>query len=384
MKVNNTIEINGRLYNASTGEPIHDSATKSALKKLPSSRSVDGFQKVKRSADATTKTSRQSTAITVTNDTDLKHKPSATSFPHQSLPPARATANHIKRKAKHSTTLHRQAVNKPSIPAADTVAPQSPKPQQPARISQRLARAHDIEKSSAISHFTRSAATPTPAASTEPTQEQKVSVAPRQSDKTQLPPKHTTVPHATSKNTKERLINQAITAAVAQHHTEATKHPAPKKHRRHAHLTRYASTAALILLVGGYVAYLNVPSISMKVAAHRAGFAAALPGYRPAGYSLSGPIAYSPGQVTINFGSNTDSRRFSLKQQPTTWDSTALLENYVTKQTPNYLTYQDRGLTIYIFNGSSAAWVNGGKMYQLEGKNSQLDTDQLLKLATSV
>ncbi len=122
----------------------------------------------------------------------------------------------------------------------------------------------------------------------------------------------------------------------------------------------------------------------MKVAAHRAGFAAALPGYKPAGYSLSGPIAYSPGQVTINFGSNTDSRRFSLKQQPTTWDSTALLENYVTKQTPNYLTYQDRGLTIYIFNGSSAAWVNGGMMYQLEGKNSQLDTDQLLKLATSV
>jgi hypothetical protein len=122
----------------------------------------------------------------------------------------------------------------------------------------------------------------------------------------------------------------------------------------------------------------------MKVAANRAGFAATMPSYQPSGYSLSGPIAYSPGQVTVNFASNSDDRKFSLRQQPTTWDSDALLENYVTKQSDNYLTYQDQGLSIYIFDGTSAAWVNGQKMYIIDGSSSQLDTDQILKLATSI
>lgn len=144
-----------------------------------------------------------------------------------------------------------------------------------------------------------------------------------------------------------------------------------------------AGLAAIVLL--GYVTYLNVPSVSMKVASSRAGFSATLPSQTPAGYKMQGPIAYSPGQVVMKFGSNTDDRHFTVRQQPTSWDSEALKENFVAKESnAEPLTYNDRGLTIFLYNGGDAAWVDGGKFYSIKSENSQLDTNQVLDLATSM
>lgn len=59
-----------------------------------------------------------------------------------------------------------------------------------------------------------------------------------------------------------------------------------------------------------------------------------------------------------------------------------MLDNYVNKQTENYLTYQEQGLTIFSFD-NKAAWVNGGLLYSVEG-NAQLSSEQILRLATSL
>ena len=402
MKSNNTIEINGRLYDAKTGTPIKKDE-KPVLKATPeiakvrpvkstSRRSIDGFSAHPQSRP----TPKPKTAIKVAAAAPQLHQkpaePTKTTATVQkpslaSKKTARNTsATPIKRKPKHSTTLHRGTVKKPEFHSEASFTPQPTLEvshvSSPALMHADPSRAHRaeaIEKSSAIARFNRTK--PSAPASLKTIEQ------PQESENLPSAPKSTHTAVALPVSPKERLISKAMSNIAVEETTHHAKHKhhAAKRSRIHGrHITKYASTALVVLVLAGYVTYLNVPSLSMKVAAHRAGFAATLPGYKPSGYSLSGPIAYSPGEVTLNFRSTTDGRRFSLKQQPTTWDSTALLENYVTRKNQNYLTYQDRGLTIYIYDGSSASWVNAGKMYHLEGNNSQLDTDQLLKLATSV
>ncbi len=371
MKSTNTIEINGNLYDAKTGQPLkHKSAAQRTTTPTQTTQKfVDGFH----ASTQPRKIARKATAKHISVPR-AEVKQSAQQLQHT----LRHSAPKARTKPKQSVTLHRQAVKRPVISSdAPTQAAATPAVASTALTfskSSRDNRAQKITKSNAISRFAKKHEAPLPT-HVPPTQKQTLThhLAASHLVKAEV--------QTEDSSTKEQLIKQAVDKAVLE---QKSKKGTKKLKAAHNRTVRYASSAAVFLLLAGYVAYLNVPGISMKVAANRAGFAAALPGYTPGGYSLKTPITAAPGQVTLNFHANTDGRSFTLKQQPTTWDSTALLENFVTKKSPHYLTYQDRGLTIYIYDGSSAAWVNGGKMYSLEGSNSQLDTDQLLKLATSM
>lgn len=361
MKAKNSIEINGKVYDAHTGHLLFDkrqSSTSDTKHPVaahhPQSRghSIDG---VHPSRGSHTKKS-----------VTTHHQPT-TSTHHR-------TPNTFKRRVHHSTTLHRGAVQPPQlILTASEESAESTTPPIIQKVDpKRLKRAQHITKSSVISRFNNSVVS-------KPSTIHKKSVAdPHDTPVTHEP---STEPIA-AKSPAATHVHKAVVAAQSAHKSHSTHHT-HKTHSR-SKLFSYGASSLVVLLLAGYVAYLNIPSLSMKVAASRAGFAATIPNSRPAGYSLSGPVQASPGQVTINFGSNTDDRRFTLKQQPTTWDSQALLENYVTTKDKNYFTYQDRGLTVYVFNGSDAAWVNAGKFYTVEGKNAELDTDQILNLATSM
>ena len=152
----------------------------------------------------------------------------------------------------------------------------------------------------------------------------------------------------------------------------------------HSQRTLKIATASLsVLLLSGYVAYLNAPNISLRVAANRAGIEAELPDYTPSGFGLSGPVEYSQGQVVLNFATKSDQRNFQIKQEASPWDSESLRENAVANETSDYQTVERRGLTIYIFNESNATWVNQGIRYTLTG-NSQLSDDQITNIATSL
>jgi len=390
MKSNNIIELNGKLYDARTGSPLESKVNhkntphhtqKPAVKKQPSRtvKSIDGFSP-RRAGSA-------STIKPVLKPQVVEKKPAQVPAVRKSNVNRSANTS-IKRSVKRSSTLNRAVVKAPNFTTSTPVdTPQKPEETVSSGAlkhadSLRMDRAKHINKSGAISKF----GTSTPTLSK--TSEKKPSLTEHlQSTHAKLVEPAVSEPHQKNLLTKERLIKKAIDSAIASNPVQAANnktHVKTSKRSKSKSRAGFATTALAALVLVGYVAYLNVPSISIKVAAHRAGFAAQLPAYKPAGYSLKGPIAYSPGQVTLNFASNTDQRKFTLKQQPTTWDSTALLENFVTKKGSNYLTYQDSGLTIYILDGTSAAWVSGGKLYQVEGKNSQLDTDQLLRLATSV
>lgn len=384
MKLHNTVEINGKLYDATTGLPVGKEKSSPQVSK-PSvaknikrpGKSIDGFTAQSKSTAMSMKKPKSASPHNPSKIVTVASRNNSSTQNGGSTPASKPKAAHtpaqsIKMHTKRSTTLHRSAVKKPILTSEKKVSDKvNPKPS----THERFSHMQQVEKSSAISRFHQS----NPKNIAKPAS---INTAARDLSVKKSAPQ----PKSAEISTKETLIKRGLAHAALAHETSASSKTSKKRStKKHAfHITRYASTALVALLLVGYVAYLNVPSISMKVAAHRAGFAATLPGYKPSGYSFSGPISYSPGQVTINFNSNTDNRSFSLKQQPSTWDSSALLENYVTKQSPNYLTYQDQGLTIYIYNGSSASWVNGGKLYQIEGKNSQLDTEQLLNLATNI
>lgn len=386
MKSNNTISINGRLYDAKTGLPLQKSkdqisktpvvhAKKTTPKKLHQ-KTVDGFAVShkpinKRPVASKANPPKQTTtAISQSKPTPVDSAEPAVRKPH-------VTGSNLKRSVKHSVTLHRRSVIKPDLTQPDKHNTSVSSSAIKLSDNHRNSRINTVQRSSAISRFSR----PKPSnASVLQAEHSEKKIATTETTK------HAVHTPPAALSTKEQLIKKALgNASMNETHTQSAKiRKKPRLSLHKLHLARYASSALITLVLVGYVAYLNVPSLSMKVAAHRAGFEASLPHYKPAGYSLSGPIESSPGQVTVNFSSNTDNRKFSLKQQPTTWDSDALLENYVTKQSPQYRIWQDGGLTIYMYDGSSASWVNGGKMYHIEGKNSQLDADQLLKLAASV
>ncbi len=207
----------------------------------------------------------------------------------------------------------------------------------------------------------------------------------RQAPPQQLP---TTPLQTSGQNKTADLLDRALQAA--QGHTEPFYAHKKAIHKRLANKIGISSRAMAIstsvfagLLLGGFYSYQNVPNLAMRVAAARAGFNATMPGYQPSGFAFKGPVQYSAGQVVVAFKSNSDERAYKLTQQTSNWSSDSLLNSYVVAGGKQYQTYQDRGRTIYIYDGTNATWVNGGIWYQVEG-NSALSSDQLVRIATSL
>jgi hypothetical protein len=175
------------------------------------------------------------------------------------------------------------------------------------------------------------------------------------------------------------LKQEAIKEAVANT-TKQTKQY--KRGFRHPGALSIITAAFALVILGGYLTYLNMPSLSVRVAAVAAGVNASYPDYRPDGYRLNGPVAYDQGQVSMKFVANAGPQNFTIKQAKSSWDSAAVLDNYVKPKVGNdYATYSERGLTIYTFDGG-VAWVNGGILYTIDG-NAPLSGEQIRHIATS-
>ncbi len=178
---------------------------------------------------------------------------------------------------------------------------------------------------------------------------------------------------------KQEAVAKAMESAPS--HSASTQQV--KRRKRFPRILSIASASLALLLLGGYFTYLNMPNLSVRVAAAQAGINATYPSYHPDGYSLNGPVAYDKGEVHMKFASNSGPQSFTVDQTKSNWDSSAVLENYVSKKVgDNYITYNEHGLTIYTFGGN-AAWVNGGILYTISG-DAPLSGDQIRHIATSM
>lgn len=132
-----------------------------------------------------------------------------------------------------------------------------------------------------------------------------------------------------------------------------------------------------------YFVNLNMPDISIRVAAIQTGIEASYPSYVPRDFSLSN-IASEDGKVTLSFKSNETGDEFLLIEEQSSWDSNALLANFVKDEYgENYSIVREQGLTIYM-GEDGAAWVNGGMVYKLNAATGLLTKKQICSIAVSL
>ena len=194
-------------------------------------------------------------------------------------------------------------------------------------------------------------------------------------------PKAQAQPQLSSRALKEQLIAERL----AKVGTTPAKTPKQKKSlfTKQPRVASLVTASFAVMVLGGYLTYLNMPGLSVRVAAAQADVAASFPDYHPDGYRFNGPVAYAPGQVAIEFKANGGTTGYTVTEQKSTWDSQAVYDNIVAKAADDsYVTNSQQGLTIYTFKGD-AAWVNKGILYTIHGE-APLSNEQLLRIAASL
>ncbi len=345
---NTVIVINGKRYDAKTGKllgvaHIDTSVTAHAQKQNPKPAVIDGFQK--------------------------RSRPQAAPQPHKAIHATPAK----------SKTLMRTSVKKPIL--------QPIKPTHQAHISTTPIRSRAVHNDPY--RASRASATP---------RHQNVSKFGTGTVQTSVshvpvshPPAHVkqniSPNNPTATKTKHDSIFDSV-IANADSHTQPHVKPSRKdtiasKLKVSPRTLSFSGFAVSLVIVGGFVVHQQMPNLAMQVAVSRSGVEGQLPKYKPAGFALAGPISYSPGEISVIFSSRTDGREFQVTQRASDWNSQSLLENHVATTRRPYQTLQDRGKTIYIYDGSNATWVDRGVWYQIEGE-SALSNDQLLRIANSL
>lgn len=155
-----------------------------------------------------------------------------------------------------------------------------------------------------------------------------------------------------------------------------------KKHKTGRVILAFATSAACVLALAALVK-VNLPNISVKVAAAQTGVEAAYPNYIPRDYSLTGVYTNDQNSVIIEFD-GPENKKFTLAEDKSSWDSNALLTNYVkSAYGTNYDTIREGGITIYISH-SNATWVNNGTFYRITSADGTLTKKQIKNIATSL
>jgi hypothetical protein len=289
--------------------------------------------------------------------------------------PGRHAAKHNSAHSpKASHTLMRHAVKKPAakarikaqaasdIPATTVIAPKASVAQVDPK---RLKLAKTIDKSRFVSHF-----------------------APVKSDfePVALPvfkpigaPRPATKKAAKAKTTAdilEHALRHANSHEIAHHEAKKAKRDRRKR------LTSLAGAASLAVLLLGVVASQNLPNVRLDSASAKAGFEVQLPGYHPAGFHMQ-ELATNSGVVSAKFDSNSDERTYTITQKETNLSSDSLLTSFVALQDPAYQSNDLNGLTVYTYGDGNAAWINHGIWYTVQSAGA-LSEHQLLELASSM
>ncbi len=293
-----------------------------------------------------------------------------------SKPRAAQHAHAVHQRTQKSATLNRRYVKptakKPvSAPATTIKVTTAPKPE---HAITRFAK-HPIDIAPKPRPAAKRPAADITPAIVHPVVQRVAAAAPQKAPATQLKPSHIIKQEAI-----EKSLNESAPAKRHRRDKKAAKATA-KQHR--GRKLQLATAGVALFLVAGYFTYLNMPNISVRVAAAQAGINASYPSYRPSGYSLTGPVAFNDGQVSMKFALNGTNQSFTLSQVKSGWDSAAVQGNYVIPAAgSDYDVMQVGGLTIYTY-GTNAAWVNGNILYTIKGENS-LTPDQIQRIATSL
>lgn len=335
-----TVVINGKTYDLATGKPLFDAHPVSPAK-------------AKTIADIAPNPHGASTT----------RRASAVSAPTPRK--ARVVAPHVKPSLQKSTTLRRDILKNPT----SQIQPNSKKTRKPVQRSEHITKFSQTEQESTSKQrpIDRDLSAQTKALETAHANH----LANLKKQKTPI----------SSRVIKEHLLGKAIEKVPPReglsHHTPATSMSTKNR------FTSVAMTSIALVMLGGYLTYINIPNLSIRIAATNSGINAALPSYQPAGYRIHGPISYSDDEVSINYKQSNNNLGYKISQKPTAWDPIATLNNYVQPDSKNdYQTHSVQGLTVYTYD-KKAVWVNGGILHVLAG-NAPLPNQQIERIVASM
>lgn len=317
--------------------------------------------------------------------------------------PTRASTNskQVHKGPLKGKTLMRSAVKRPDISAAIPDAPKVSTRATPLEGPRtafhshnediRIKRAHQVKQSSLISRFGDIMNTPVrmPVLGASANGDKKRLI--HQMDVVAAPKHHAATPQALSHPVKKSAGNSLAEKGLraASSHTENKA----KKQRLHHRIGRrlglkpraagIGAGSLALLLLGGFVAYQNVPNLAVRYASMKAGVNASLPGYQPAGFAINDRVQYSPGEVAVAYKANADDRNYTLTQKNSAWNNESLKDYLTTTSGQEPQSFPENGKTIYLYGDSDATWVDGGVLYKISG-DSSLNTDQLIKIASSL
>jgi len=186
-------------------------------------------------------------------------------------------------------------------------------------------------------------------------------------------------------NAMEQALHNVAT--MDERKSTKTRSRTAMRPRRKTGIKRFAiAFTCAAACVAGLITFVssNMPDISVRVAAMQTGIQAAYPSYVPRDYTL-GDIFSEDGKITMIFEGPAEAS-FTLIEEKSSWDSSALLRNYVEpKWGEEYVTTHEQGITIYISNANSdAAWVNGGVLYKINSEGTALTKKQVRSIVTSL
>lgn len=378
-----TITINGKRYSASTGKPLENKTRKSVDSLAHASGSTStNDQKKGDSKSGKVKTPGHPKSNSITHPKTIDGL--SRSHHQQSV-----SAHHIHRRT-HSQKVEvrdalgrspshaRPPITKPSAPIPNKKAETTKKVRQNKKdlkdlsysiTKEREKRARKIARSGLVSKFTHDIVGASSMPLSRFVSEHEIA-QPVYPDNGSLATTH--------KPNKSHHMPPAYTP-LQPDINKKSKHRAKLK----KHMVSASAAVASVLLFGGYLVYLNAPNMALRVAASRAGVSATMPSYSPKDYRLARPINYRDGVVVLYFNSAEGGLGYSVSQESSDLDSRSLLENHILPRYSQYETYQDRGVTVYVYNDSDATWVNGGIRYTIDA-SAELEPDQILKIATSL
>jgi hypothetical protein len=384
--VKTTIEINGQKYDAKTGKVLRHgtvaptASTKANAPKLKqpisNGKTIDGI--TRNSNNQNLQPSRVATVLA--KPQALAHKISQVRLPaqpvHRTVEKSRTLIRSVVKKPLSIAGIHSTSSfigNQSSTPTAVNNRRPLPPPAHTATIN-----AKHIAMSPTISHF----GTMTKNGFTKVVSSMGVATPP---SSLEASPPLVFTKHGRGKHEKPQVFNHHIPKNNYQTSAKSASEKTAKRLSRRIKIKpKMAAICVTILAVfclGGFLAYQNVPSVAMRVAAKSAGFNGRLPDDIPAGYSFEG-ISSAKNSITIKYRSNSDNRKFYITQKPTPWTSDSLLTNYVKAQGVLHQTSPVNGLAVYIYNGGNATWVDKGVWFNIVGENS-LSADQLASIAGS-
>lgn len=369
------IEINGVRYDASTGQVVQPSITPPAPKATPVGTHIDSVVSTKATQPLA----------------DLRPGPKPSKL-HSGVQHVRdINAIHRARPGK-SKTLMRTAVKKPGThhqdvkpaPATHASTPLTPSSSyhQSTHTDQRLRRAHAIPTHASVQKFA-------------PTQHVQHKIAPKIA---QMPVAHqqqaVTPPTVTSQYTAPKPQQKTASDFVQGQLTKTIEHthastPQTKKKRRLSLSTKkgkikgIATAGMATLLIGGFIIWQNMPTISLVMANREAGISARLPKGVPSNFAVSSVRASGEGTVIVNYASRADSRVFALTQARADATSASLESTIAQISNNNYQTYQAGGITLYMSENNRVDWIDGGVRYNISGETG-FSPDQIASIATSL